>query len=109
MDVGRVSGDWGKKDGLAVCVVIPFPLLPEGTVAGGGMDSRGKVVVLAVVSLRGSCAANNVSGVQVLAASWSGRMTTCAGISRVPSAKALLDLMICNICLIGFIPCSCRL
>ena len=109
MGVGRVVGDWGKKDGLAVSVGISSPLLPVGTVAGGGMGSRGIVVVFAVVSLGGSCAANNVSGVQVLAASWSGRMTTCAGMNRVPSAKARLDLMICNICLIGFIPCSCRL
>ena len=88
---------------------IPFPSLPAGVVTGGGLVGKGRVLVLAVVSLGGSCAANNVSGVQMLAASWSGRMTTCAGMSRVPSVKARLDLMICNICLIGFIPCSCRL
>jgi len=63
MGVGKVAGDWGKKDGLAVCVGIPFPLLPVGTVAGGGMDSRGIVVAFAVVSLGGSRAANNASGV----------------------------------------------
>ena len=71
MGVGRVVGDGGKEDGLAVCVGVSAPLFPVVTVAGGGISSMGVVVAFAVVSLGGSCAANSVSGVWMLAASWS--------------------------------------
>ena len=54
MGVGKVVGDGGKEDGLAVCVGISAPLFPEVTVAGGGISSRGVVVAFAVVSLGGS-------------------------------------------------------
>ena len=70
------------------------------------------LVAIKVLILGGSCAANSVSTGPfhlVGLAEWSGRMTTRAGISRVPSVNALLDLRNCKICLTGFIPFSCRL
>ena len=72
----------------------------------------GLLVAIKVLFLGGSRAANSVATEPfhlVGLAVWSGRMTTCAGISRVPSVNALLDLRICKICLSGFIPFSCRL
>ena len=87
-----------------------IPSLPSIVLTGCGMDGVGRVLELAVLNLGRSCAANSVSSVHLLVlAVWSGRMTTCAGISRVPSVNALLDLIICKICLTGFIPFSCRL
>ena len=47
---------------------ITIPSLPASVVTGSGLDGESKVLVLAVESLGGSCAANNVSGVQLLAA-----------------------------------------
>ena len=71
MGACRVVGGEGKEGGLAVCVEASAPLFPVVPVAGGGISSRGVVVAIAVVGLGESCAANSVSGVRMLSASWS--------------------------------------
>ena len=107
MGACRVVGGGGKESGPAVSVKVSVPLFAVVPDSGGGISSRGKVVADAVVCE--SCVANSVPGDRLLSLSWSWRMTTCAGMSKAPSARALLDLMICSICLVGFLPCSCRL
>ena len=102
----RAAGGGGSGSGPAVSVAVTGPLCTRVSDSGGGGGSRDEVVADTMV--RKSCV-NSVPGGRMESVSWSWRMTTWAGISRVPSARALLDRMICNICLVGFLPCSCRL
>ena len=97
------GGGWRAPRGTSAAVVGKVVAEDVDWVGGGASADR------TVLGLVLASSVNSVPSGLMESDSWSWRMTTCSGISSIPSASALLDRMIWIISLVGFLPSSCRL